>query len=61
MILCVFVVFQEVNDVVQKVSGGEQPVPIWNDEGLKVYRDVANPMLYSLQFSFKVIIENTLP
>ncbi|XP_074650444.1 bridge-like lipid transfer protein family member 1 [Tubulanus polymorphus] len=49
------VFMKEVNEVVQKVSGGDQPVPIWNDEGKRVNRDSPKPVLYSLHFRFKGI------
>ena len=46
---------QEVNEVVQKVSGADQPVPIWTDDGLSVIaKDTSKPMLYSLIFRLKV-------
>ena len=46
---------QEVNEVVQKVSGADQPVPIWTDDGISVVTKVTTkPMLYSLTFRLKV-------
>ena len=46
-------VLQEVNEVVQKVSGGDQPVSIWGDEGTAPAA-VHKPMLFSLRFRLKV-------
>ena len=46
---------QEVNEVVQKVSGADQPVPIWTDDGISVVaKDTSKHMLYSLIFRLKV-------
>ncbi|XP_064637366.1 bridge-like lipid transfer protein family member 1 isoform X3 [Lineus longissimus] len=48
------VFMKEVNEVVQKVSGGEQPVPIWNQEGKRVTKDGPR-LLYTLKFRLKGI------
>ena len=43
------------NEVVQKVSGADQPVPIWTDDGMSVVtKDTSRHMLYSLIFRLKV-------
>ena len=39
----------------QKVSGADQPVPIWTDDGISVVtKDTSKHMLYSLIFRLKV-------
>nr|XP_033794435.1 transmembrane protein KIAA1109 homolog isoform X3 [Geotrypetes seraphini] len=47
------VFMKEVNEVIQKVSGGEQPIPLWNEhEGTT---DGEKILLYSLNLRFKGI------
>ena len=39
----------------QKVSGADQPVPIWTDDGISVVaKDTSKHLLYSLIFRLKV-------
>ena len=39
----------------QKVTGADQPVPIWSEEGFSVvHKEIAKPMLYSFIFRLKV-------
>ncbi|KAK3100226.1 hypothetical protein FSP39_016558 [Pinctada imbricata] len=45
----------EVNELVQKVSGSDQPVPLWVEEGEKVVKESTSSLLYSLLFRFKGI------
>ena len=54
---CLFVIMltQEINEVVQKIAGADQPVSIWGDD---VQQPVVRPMLYSIQFNLKVNIFN---
>ena len=47
-------ILQEVNEVVQKVSGTDQPVPLWTEEGFSVGKEPSKPLLYSLHFTLKV-------
>ena len=42
---------QEINEVVQKITGVDQPVSIWGDD---VQQSPVKPPLYSLQFRLKV-------
>ena len=49
---------QEINEVVQKIAGADQPVSIWGDD---VQQPVVRPMLYSIQFNLKVNIFNSTP
>ena len=48
-----FILYQEVNELVQKVSGTDQPVPLWVDE-IETNNPTSQPMLYSLLFRYKV-------
>ena len=43
------VLLQEVNEVLQRVGGGEKPVPLWTSENT-----TAEPILYKLYFKLKV-------
>ncbi|CAH1776489.1 unnamed protein product [Owenia fusiformis] len=49
------VFMKEVNEVMQKISGGDKPVPLWSTEGHKIQQHAPNPLLYSLQFKLKGI------
>ena len=40
--------------MVQKVSGADQPVPLWTEEGFSVGKEPSKPLLYSLHFTLKV-------
>lgn len=44
---------QEVNEVVQKMAGGDKPVPLWSEEGTS---HVSQPsrLLFMLQLRLKV-------
>ena len=48
------VFMKEVNELVQKVSGTDQPVPLWVDE-IETNNPTSQPMLYSLLFRYKGI------
>ncbi|XP_041130046.1 transmembrane protein KIAA1109-like isoform X4 [Polyodon spathula] len=49
------VFMKEVNEVIQKVSGGEQPIPLWNEHDLSTDGDKPKILLYSLNLMFKGI------
>ncbi|XP_053559592.1 bridge-like lipid transfer protein family member 1 isoform X3 [Bombina bombina] len=49
------VFMKEVNEVIQKVSGGEQPIPIWNEHDGTTDGDKPKILLYSLNLRFKGI------
>ncbi|XP_077093495.1 bridge-like lipid transfer protein family member 1 isoform X4 [Siphateles boraxobius] len=49
------VFMKEVNEVIQKVSGGEQPIPLWNEHDLSTDGDKPKILLYSLNLTFKGI------
>ena len=49
--------FQEVNDVLQRVSGESQPVPLWrtaSTEDLDNMKEKEFPLLYSFRLNLKV-------
>lgn len=50
---CVTPHVQEVNEVVQKMAGGDKPVPLWAEEGTS---HVSQPsrLLFMLQLRLKV-------
>ncbi|KAJ8336324.1 hypothetical protein SKAU_G00396670 [Synaphobranchus kaupii] len=47
------VFMKEVNEVIQKVSGGEQPIPLWNEHDMSTDGDKPKILLYSLNLTFK--------
>ncbi|KAJ3613637.1 hypothetical protein NHX12_019883, partial [Muraenolepis orangiensis] len=47
------VFMKEVNEVIQKVSGGEQPIPLWNEYDISTDADKPKILLYSLSLMFK--------
>ncbi|XP_014897189.1 bridge-like lipid transfer protein family member 1 [Poecilia latipinna] len=49
------VFMKEVNEVIQKVSGGEQPIPLWNEHDSSTDADKPKILLYSLSLMFKGI------
>ncbi|XP_036372850.1 transmembrane protein KIAA1109 homolog isoform X4 [Megalops cyprinoides] len=49
------VFMKEVNEVIQKVSGGEQPIPLWNEHDVSTDGDKPKILLYSLNLMFKGI------
>ncbi|RXM31147.1 hypothetical protein EOD39_1796 [Acipenser ruthenus] len=49
------VFMKEVNEVIQKVSGGEQPIPLWNEHDISTDGDKPKILLYSLNLMFKGI------
>ncbi|XP_028809537.1 bridge-like lipid transfer protein family member 1 isoform X2 [Denticeps clupeoides] len=49
------VFMKEVNEVIQKVSGGEQPIPLWNEHDMSTDGDKPKILLYSLSLMFKGI------
>ncbi|XP_067277796.1 bridge-like lipid transfer protein family member 1 isoform X4 [Pseudorasbora parva] len=49
------VFMKEVNEVIQKVSGGEQPIPLWNEHDVSTDGDKPKILLYSLNLTFKGI------
>ncbi|KAI9516354.1 hypothetical protein NQZ68_017557, partial [Dissostichus eleginoides] len=49
------VFMKEVNEVIQKVSGGEQPIPLWNEPDTSADADKPKILLYSLSLMFKGI------
>ncbi|XP_034715051.1 transmembrane protein KIAA1109 homolog [Etheostoma cragini] len=49
------VFMKEVNEVIQKVSGGEQPIPLWNEYDTSTDADKPKILLYSLSLMFKGI------
>ncbi|XP_072533895.1 bridge-like lipid transfer protein family member 1 isoform X2 [Salminus brasiliensis] len=49
------VFMKEVNEVIQKVSGGEQPIPLWNEHDMSADGDKPKILLYSLNLMFKGI------
>ncbi|XP_075964686.1 bridge-like lipid transfer protein family member 1 isoform X15 [Anarhichas minor] len=49
------VFMKEVNEVIQKVSGGEQPIPLWNEPDTSTDADKPKILLYSLSLMFKGI------
>ncbi|XP_053317388.1 bridge-like lipid transfer protein family member 1 [Spea bombifrons] len=49
------VFMKEVNEVIQKVSGGEQPIPLWNEHDGATDGDKPKILLYSLSLRFKGI------
>uniref|UniRef100_H3AGP3 Bridge-like lipid transfer protein family member 1 n=1 Tax=Latimeria chalumnae TaxID=7897 RepID=H3AGP3_LATCH len=49
------VFMKEVNEVIQKVSGGEQPIPLWNEHDASNDGDKPKILLYSLSLRFKGI------
>ncbi|XP_030168991.1 transmembrane protein KIAA1109 homolog isoform X5 [Lynx canadensis] len=49
------VFMKEVNEVIQKVSGGEQPIPLWNEHDGTADGDKPKILLYSLNLQFKGI------
>lgn len=50
--VCNFLLLQEVNEVVQKVYGGEKPVPLWNEE--EASTSALSRILFSLIIRIKV-------
>ncbi|XP_072313657.1 bridge-like lipid transfer protein family member 1 [Eucyclogobius newberryi] len=49
------VFMKEVNEVIQKVSGGEQPIPLWNEHDTSTDADKPKILLYSVSLMFKGI------
>ncbi|KAJ6668797.1 hypothetical protein lerEdw1_012281 [Lerista edwardsae] len=49
------VFMKEVNEVIQKVSGGEQPIPLWNEHDGTTDGEKPKILLYSLSLKFKGI------
>ncbi|XP_054546358.1 bridge-like lipid transfer protein family member 1 isoform X3 [Talpa occidentalis] len=49
------VFMKEVNEVIQKVSGGEQPIPLWNEPDGTADGEKPKILLYSLNLQFKGI------
>ncbi|XP_075785952.1 bridge-like lipid transfer protein family member 1 isoform X10 [Pelodiscus sinensis] len=49
------VFMKEVNEVIQKVSGGEQPIPLWNEHDGTADGEKPKILLYSLSLQFKGI------
>ncbi|KAK1791549.1 hypothetical protein P4O66_013549, partial [Electrophorus voltai] len=49
------VFMKEVNEVIQKVSGVEQPIPLWNEYDVSADGDKPKILLYSLHLMFKGI------
>ncbi|XP_060035101.1 bridge-like lipid transfer protein family member 1 isoform X6 [Erinaceus europaeus] len=49
------VFMKEVNEVIQKVSGGEQPIPLWNEHDGTADGEKPKILLYSLNLQFKGI------
>ncbi|XP_059373790.1 bridge-like lipid transfer protein family member 1 isoform X2 [Carassius carassius] len=49
------VFMKEVNEVIQKVSGGEQPIPLWNEHDVSTDGDKPKILLYSINLTFKGI------
>ncbi|XP_028294367.1 bridge-like lipid transfer protein family member 1 isoform X3 [Gouania willdenowi] len=49
------VFMKEVNEVIQKVSGGEQPIPLWNEHETSTDADKPKILLYSVSLMFKGI------
>ncbi|XP_067849369.1 bridge-like lipid transfer protein family member 1 isoform X3 [Heptranchias perlo] len=49
------VFMKEVNEVIQKVSGGEQPIPLWNEHDILMDGEKPKILLYSLNLQFKGI------
>ncbi|KAM8915679.1 bridge-like lipid transfer protein family member 1 isoform 6-T6 [Spinachia spinachia] len=49
------VFMKEVNEVIQKVSGGEQPIPLWNEPDTSADAEKPKILLYSLSLMFKGI------
>ncbi|XP_061600024.1 bridge-like lipid transfer protein family member 1 isoform X8 [Cololabis saira] len=49
------VFMKEVNEVIQKVSGGEQPIPLWNEHDTSTDPEKPKILLYSLSLMFKGI------
>ncbi|XP_030626570.1 bridge-like lipid transfer protein family member 1 [Chanos chanos] len=49
------VFMKEVNEVIQKVSGGEQPIPLWNEHDMSTDGDKPKILLYSVNLKFKGI------
>ncbi|XP_048858560.1 transmembrane protein KIAA1109 homolog isoform X2 [Brienomyrus brachyistius] len=49
------VFMKEVNEVIQKVSGGEQPIPLWNEPDIPTDGDKPKILLYSVNLKFKGI------
>ncbi|XP_016400973.1 bridge-like lipid transfer protein family member 1 isoform X9 [Sinocyclocheilus rhinocerous] len=49
------VFMKEVNEVIQKVSGGEQPIPLWNEHDVSTDGDKPKVLLYSINLTFKGI------
>ena len=59
--VCIWFVFQEVNELLQKVSGTDRPVPIWADtEPHTVSMTAKNQILYSFHFRLKVSAINSV-
>jgi len=59
--VCIWFVFQEVNELLQKVSGTDRPVPIWADtEPHTVSMAAKNQILYSFHFRLKVSAINSV-
>ena len=50
---------QEVNEVVQKVSGSDQPLRLWSDEDRRVIETPRDTLLYSFSIRLKVTLKNT--
>lgn len=51
--------FQEVNDVLQRVSGESQPVPLWrtaSTEDLDNIKEKEFPLFYSFRLNLKVTV-----
>ncbi|XP_056616066.1 bridge-like lipid transfer protein family member 1 isoform X1 [Triplophysa dalaica] len=49
------VFMKEVNEVIQKVSGVEQPIPLWNEHDISTDGDKPKILLYSINLTFKGI------
>uniref|UniRef100_A0A4W3HSK9 KIAA1109 n=1 Tax=Callorhinchus milii TaxID=7868 RepID=A0A4W3HSK9_CALMI len=49
------VFMKEVNEVIQKVSGGEQPIPLWNEHDILLDGEKPKILLYALSLKFKGI------
>uniref|UniRef100_A0A3Q3M6J8 KIAA1109 n=1 Tax=Mastacembelus armatus TaxID=205130 RepID=A0A3Q3M6J8_9TELE len=49
------VFMKEVNEVIQKVSGVEQPIPLWNEHDTSTDADKPKILLYSVSLMFKGI------
>ena len=53
----VVLILQEVNELLQKVSGSDKPVPIWSESTGRPVKSHTDHILYSFHFRLKVRLE----